>query len=275
MKLRNIFIIYLFFIFTLNLHAGSEEEYHVYSKRALCSISNKNNFVQNKLLKDKNSHLAFINKPVISGRSICWWHSRFTRAAAYLAVFRPDLQQMPTTIEAKKIIAKIIKMDSIVEIPYFKNLSEFSAAYSYLIQKELAHWAVLDVITFKHLEGIRGRSSIDSNTLKQMMDKLYYDVSIQGRTVFQLLKLPGLEIHSWLVVKMEPIHDGYKIYVIDSNFIETQQWIYHQGQHSFYYEFNGPAPQRGSFVPYTFKRWVQEENEIRANLRAACAEFNQ
>lgn len=244
--------------------------YSIFSRDHLCAAIQEPGFFQNKLKYELDSQLAFRNLPGPLGRGICWWHSRFTRAANYLAIYRPDIPQKPSQDQARKIIRQIVKRSSVVEISGYRSLRDFSQDHQGLIERELNQWSIQDVIDFKLLPALEGSSRVSAPQLSSIMDALYYWVHYQKRIAFQLLQLPGLSVHSWLVVGMNKTAYGYDLDVIDSNFKEARRWHYIRGQTHFWYQYRGDLPLEGSFVPYTHREWIEEENKILRVLRQYC-----
>src|SRR4051812_20347064 len=82
------------------------------------------------------------NHPTISNRGgpfgwgMCWWYSRFFRAAHLLASYRADLPK-PTEAEAKVLVRKLLRFKSVVEIPGYLSLDSFSTEWRDVIYKEL------------------------------------------------------------------------------------------------------------------------------------------
>ena len=259
------------FAFQTDFAMGSVEFYNVQSQQHLCSVINKPGYFQQKLLFDKNSRLAFRNLPGPINRGICWWHSRMTMAANYLAIFRPDIQKKPTIKEVRQILKHLRNRDRIVEIPGYQNLYEFSKDNAILFEAELNLWSLIDSFTFKLTNGLIGSSKEDPQILSQNMDELYYLVNEEKQIVFQILQLPGLAVHSWLVVGMEINDQGYTLRVIDSNFLDVQKWNYYRGQSHLYYKFYDRLPIEGPFVPYFNTDWINEEKELMSVVRQHCS----
>ena len=81
------------------------------------------------LISQRDNQLGFVNQGGLFGGGVCWWHSRFTRSAAYLAVFDPSLPR-PSDEDAKKIISRLRDRKGVTLIPGFRNLFEFSPRLS-------------------------------------------------------------------------------------------------------------------------------------------------
>jgi hypothetical protein len=213
-------------------------------------------------------HLAFGNQPGDLKTGLCWWHSRFTRNATYLALYRPDLPK-PDAVAAKKIIARIRDGKRVVEVPGYANLMQFSADWEDAIVKRLSDWEKLEsFLAAGWIKGLKGRSSVSAKELSTAMDALYKKVSAR-EIVFQMLQMPGLAAHAWLVVGMVETPAGYDLTVVDSNTARIfatarpEKWSYRRGMTDFEYH-NG-----ANFVPYDF--FADENVRLKKAVRQHCA----
>lgn len=215
-----------------------------------------------KLLFDEDNRISFQNQGGLFNGGVCWWHSRFLRKAAYLAVFSPT-KPVPSEKEIKKIIDDLRRGRGIVEIPGYKNLTEFTSENSDLVLKELEAWQRIDgFINQGWLLGIRGKTKVAPEKFKSMMDELYADVS-SGEVVFQILQIKGIDAHAWLVIDMKKTYSGYELKVVDSNFpLETKTYFYEEGMTNFnnYYY--------GDFVGYTYKS--KEDSRLQKRVEKIC-----
>jgi hypothetical protein len=126
----------------------------------------------------------------------------------------------------------------------------------------LEGWQLGDgVIRQQWVEGLRGGTRTTAASLKTSMDDLYARVS-RGEVVYQVLQMPGVTAHSWLVVGMEPWGEGYVLTVVDSNGNGATQEHYSSGMEGMTY-WNGMP-----FVPYVHK--TAEEAALRARLVEYC-----
>ncbi len=268
-KILNLnFLFIVTIIFNSKLFASNE--YQITGKNDLCMAIRNIGFFQRKLLTDPGSRLAFRNLPGPINRGVCWWHSRFTRAANYLTVFRPDILKKPRSYEVVKILRHIRRRDKVVEIPGYRNLYEFSEDHKALIEKELNRWSLIDAFNFSLVNGLRGNTKEKPKKLETMMDDLFHLVRDRGRVVFQTLQLPGFSSHSWLVVDMQPTLEGYEVSVVDSNYFDIQKWHYKRGQTHFWYSFRELLPVEGPFVPYSNQDWQAEEDRIMGLVKNYC-----
>ena len=225
-----------------NLFAATSSK----SADEFCNDRKDNKYFRN-FLEEDESRMAFRNQGGLVDGGVCWWHSRFQRNATYLTIYRPD-KRRPTDSQAKKIIKKIRKGRSIVEIPGFSNFEEFSSAYRSYIQDTLEAWQKVDGILLQQwVVGLAGSSETTPEDLEEKMHELYSEVST-GDIVYQKLQIKGITAHAWLVIDMEKTSIGYELRVIDSNYPNsTNVYSYEYGDTSFYHGFYG------SFVPYTGK----------------------
>lgn len=209
---------------------------------------------------NRYNQLSFTNQGGVFGGGVCWWHSRFTRSAAYLAVFDATLPK-PTDEEAKKIIGRLRDRKGVTLIPGFKNLYEFSLAYGNQIQSKLNDWQRSDgLLKASWVRGLSGSSEIGAEEMTRRMDELYERVQ-RGEVVYQMLQMPGVVAHAWLVTGMEKTSDGYKLEVIDSN-SGTDHYTFRNGMTTFNY--------MGwyKFVPYTGQ--LGEEQKLNSKLVEFC-----
>jgi hypothetical protein len=227
---------------------------------AFCENRTKDSTALQNLIQKNDNQLYFTNQGGFFGGGVCWWHSRFTRSAAYLAVFDPTLPK-PTDEEAKKIIQRLRSRKGMTLIPGFKNLREFSLSYRDQIQDKLNDWQRTDgVLKASWIKGLSGKSNVETEKLEQGMDELYERVQ-KGEVVYQMLQMPGIVAHAWLVVGMEKTADGYKLTVIDSN-TGTDTFTFRTGMTTF--------PYHGwyKFVPYTGQ--VKEEKKLMNKMSKFC-----
>lgn len=220
------------------------------------SGSLRHDFFQNRA-KDLSFRLGFQNQGGMMGGGTCWWHSEFTRNAIYLAVFRPDLRK-PTPNEAFAIAKIIMKGSEIVEVPGFSTLAAFSAAFESTLQQVLEDAQAHDALFLGWINGLRGMDQVSPRNLQRRMDEVYELVETEHHIVYQMLQLPGVTSHAWLVVGMTRLLDsrrqsrGYQLSVIDSNYNDsTQVWTYENGATHLTY-------QGSPFVPHT-----QHEKQLR------------
>ena len=224
-------------------------------------------------IENSNHQLMFRNQGGFGGLGTCWWHSRFTRNASLLAVYRPDLP-LPTLKQARAIIRalsrpRISPRVEVVEIPGYENLYHFSWDWQEEIQRRFNAWQLeegilgLDVIS----RGI-GASRRDPKRLEREMDALYARVQ-SGEIVYQKLQIRGVAAHAWLVTAMQPTEMGYTMTVIDSNFPgETLREEYIRGTRAIVRSSDDHSKQE--VAPYTEFSW--ELDRMREARDRYCGE---
>lgn len=217
-----------------------------------CSISRNQGFAS-ALLSESLHRLDFLNQGGFFGGGVCWWHARFTRNATYLARFNPNLPADDVN-ETKRIISKLRKADGIVEVNGYKDLQSFSRINEKYIQSELEKWQRIDgLLRQQWIVGLWGRRKLPAQKLKARMDHLYDYVKLEGRVAYLKLQLKGIAAHSWLVIDMKKLTDGYELKIIDSNFRYPISHRYTTGERSLYTDVYG------SFIPYLSKKKEHEE----------------
>lgn len=195
--------------------------------------------------------MAFKNDGGLFNGGVCWWHSRFQRNMLYLSIFRPDLPKPPTSSELQKIIRQVRQGTSVVTIPGYANLAEFSAQNQKYIQKELNDWQLYDgVILGSWIDGLKGDTKVSASTLQAMMNEVYNYVAVEKKIAYQKLQIKGITSHAWLIVGMKQMPSGIDLGFIDSNNPRMSEvYSYKLGDQSF------NVKGYGDFVPYLeFKR---------------------
>lgn len=217
------------------------------------------------IIAKANNQLSFMNQGGFLNGGVCWWHSRFTRAAAYLAIFDPSLPY-PSREEAKEIINHIRKRKGMIVIPGFRNLYEFSNYYSHEIIEKLEDWQRSDtVMKFSWFKGMVRNVELPPEKLEEKMHDLYKRVQ-DGEVVYQMLQMPGVVAHAWLVVGMRPTSSGYIISAVDSNFPGGPvEFPYYFGSKTIDYigDLSGYT-----FVPHAGN--TKEERKLRRKMERAC-----
>lgn len=192
---------------------------------------------------DEANRLSFVNGGGLFNGGVCWWHSRFTRNAAYVARFQP-FESKPSIAEAKRIIHAIRLGNQIVDVPGYSDLYTFSIDFKNEIQRKLEEWQTADGIgRGDWVRGLQGRTSERADKLATMMDELYQRVMVKHEVVYQKLQLPGITSHAWLVIYMVKEANGYLLTVSDSNFLTLKTRRYTRGSTQMMYGNKG-------FVPY-------------------------
>ena len=205
---------------------------------------------------DTNENLfSFRNSGGIFSAGVCWWHSRFQRAALYLTTYRPDKPKCSEK-EAKRIISNLVRGRKVSEINGFNNFYDFSKEFQGLIQKRLNIWQLIDGIFFwQWLNGLAGEYETTSEKLKKLMDKIYEEVSTRKRIGYVKVQIKGIDAHAWLITEIEKGKDGesYIFNAIDSNYPDSAfPHTYRFGDtHLFYYS-----------KPYKCVPYLQKSYEV-------------
>lgn len=246
-------------LFIQNLHATE-----VATTKAQFCKDNKTNRarVQALLQSSDDMRMSFSNYGGLINGGVCWWHSRFQRNAAYLTIYRPEMEK-PTREQAQEIIKDIRFARGVITIPGYDNFYDFTRDWHDEIQARLEGWQRTDgFIMQQWVVGLAGASEVAPEKLKKEMDDLYKQVS-QGDVVYQKLQIKGITAHAWLVVGMEKTADGYEMAVIDSNSpVRTQSYSYKDGDTSLYHYYYG------NFVPYTGKN--RELRKLKRKVKSFC-----
>lgn len=224
------------------------------SKQEYCArfgTSNSDREIIQDLSSEAINLMAFKNDGGLFNGGVCWWHSRFQRNMLYLSIFRPDLPKPPTSSELQKIIRQVRQGTSVVTIPGYANLAEFSAQNQKYIQKELNDWQLYDgVILGSWIDGLKGDTKVSATTLQAMMNEVYNYVAVEKKIAYQKLQIKGITSHAWLIVGMKQMPSGIDLGFIDSNNPRMSEvYSYKLGDQSF------NVKGYGDFVPYLeFKR---------------------
>lgn len=187
------------------------------SKDAYCQNIKNEAFVRS-LPYSADNQLYMQNKGGLFNGGVCWWHSMFLRNALNLSVFLPS-QQKPSQDEARLIISDLIVANGVVEIPGYQNIYQFSRDFSDELQSALNTWQITDGgLGFGWVRGISGKTSIAPEKLQEMMDETYELVTKKNHLAYQMLQMPGVDAHAWLVADVVKTTSGYSLEVIDSNY---------------------------------------------------------
>lgn len=257
--------LWLFCLFTFVFHFSSASILSGTNAAAWkrhCAAVTKDPALFIKKLAQTGNRLSFTNHGGLFNGGVCWWHSRLTRAAQYLAVFDPS--QLPVTDDEAYELIQRLRDGRPVTINGFENLNAFSKVHYRSIQENLENWQISNGgFGFGFIDGLRGSSSVPAAELKSMMDATYSFFTRSQKPVYQVLQLAGVTAHSWLVIDMQPSVNGYVFSVVDSNYHNLQKWKYANGDIGFKY-FATP------FVNYTTKRALKEDTLLSKRLNEAC-----
>ncbi|MFZ4714699.1 MAG: hypothetical protein ACOYL6_13360 [Bacteriovoracaceae bacterium] len=203
------------------------------------------------LLKNPGNRLSFKNKGGLGNGGVCWWHSRFERAASYLAAFDPSLAK-PTKSELYDLLRDITLMKP-VTIPGYSNLFEVSSENVPLFQKILNHWQARDAfINQAWTRGLKGSVHMDADKLHAHMNQIFDQFQKKRKPYFLMLQMPSVVAHAYLLLDMIKTETGYEMYVVDSNFpLKVVTQIYNIGDETLIYGNKSMIDMIGDpFIPY-------------------------
>jgi hypothetical protein len=214
-------------------------------------------------LKGYENRLAFSNDGGLFNAGVCWWHSRFERAAAYLAVYRPS-HKKPSSRELKNILEDISHMRPVM-IPGYRNLQDLSSSSENeeIIQKVLNAWQLRDgFINQAWRKGLSGRPRMEATKFKNHMKEIYLSFLKERKPYFLMLQMPGLVAHAFLLLNIRLVNKGYELQVVDSNSPGRLEY--------FYYEEGSTSMQYygKDFVPYL--GFAVDLNKISNGLEKIC-----
>lgn len=207
--------------------------------------------------------MSFKNDGGVFDGGVCWWHSRFQRNMAYLAIFKPESPIIPKK-EIRNLLNQIRNGKTVVIVPGFLNVKDFTQYYQKEIQGLLNDWQILEGgLQGGWQRGIQGKTSLDPKVLSPMMDRLYDYVENQKKIAYQKLQIKGITAHAWLVHRMKKMEDGYILSYVDSNAPqEVLTYHYKYTDRSFFIKGYG------NFVPYL--EFVKEEERLTTVAKNYC-----
>ena len=237
----------LFFLCVNFLNAAPKKEKKPLDRRQIyCSRFEKNGSLAS-FLRPYTGRIYSKNDGGFFNQGVCWWHSRFQRASAYLSYFVPEAEAVKDPEEIRKIVRAIIGQKDLVLINGFNNMLQFSYAWKEIIQEELEKWQLRDSLHGKWINGLKGKWTFgpqgywdgNAKNMEKTLDQTY-ELFLKGQLPFQILQIPGIEAHAWLIRNMVKTKVGYQLSIIDSN----------QGEEEYEYK-------RGmNFITYREKRAV-------------------
>ncbi len=231
-------------------------------KEEFCTDRTQPKYVKD-LTLDSSNLMSFKNHGGIRNGGVCWWHSRFQRAALYLSHYNPSAEK-PDQATARQIIRTLRNANDVVEIPGFNNFLEFSTHFEKEIQNELEAWQRFESLRFTWIRGLRGSTRVSAEWMQELMDNLYEETEVNGNISFQKLQMKGLTAHAWLVVNMKKFDHGYDLEVIDSNYQNmTKFYQYRHGDTHLLYRNDS------SFTPYLEHTFEMER--IKTAIKEACS----
>ena len=199
------------------------------------------------------SRIAFQNPYGYFSTGLCWWHSHLQRAAVYLAYYDAAAAK-PTSAQAYQILSDIYFGHRVTRIPGYDSFYSFTLDNQKTATDFLSDVEILETAGGDWVHGVVGASAVTASNMKTKMDQLYETFRAQPSLIYQMLQMPGLDAHAWLVQNIVPAAGGYTVTVIDSNF-PSQNYVYRYvvGNEQFSY----PDDPGASFVPYTY-----DQNQI-------------
>lgn len=199
------------------------------------------------LLNKQSSRLNFANSGGLFNGGVCWWHSRMQRASVYLAKYRPELAK-PNANQLASILRSLSEMSRVVEIPGYSNFRDFSRENQKAIQRTLEAWQRVDgFINQQWIRGISGSSTLPADQLERKMHNIFQGYQQSPTPIWLMAQMKGIVAHSFLLVEMNEVQNGFKLKVIDSNRPTlTREINYQVGSRSL--NVFGDSTQ---FIPYT------------------------
>lgn len=215
------------------------------------------------LPEERLNLMSFKNDGGVLDQGVCWWHSRFQRNLLYLAYFSPEKTIVPKNLIIS-LLNQIKKGESVVEIPGFSNVEDFTRYYQREIQKLLNQWQIIEGgLQGGWQRGVRGKTKVSKEELKLRMDELFHYVERKNKIAYTKLQIKGIVAHSWLVHKMKEVETGYILSIIDSNNPQNvETYEYKNGDTSFF------VKGYGNFVPYL--EFKTEEERLVAVKNKRC-----
>ncbi|HXH74141.1 MAG TPA: hypothetical protein VNJ08_04205 [Bacteriovoracaceae bacterium] len=168
-------------------------------------------------LENPSSRIAFKNNGGFFDGGVCWWHSRLQRASAFLVRFEPSAP-IPTQSKVSKILSRLKSMKEVVTIPGYSDFESFTRANHKAVQATLNAWQRMDgFINQQWIRSISGRSSMQAEKMKAKIDEIYQAYQDSPVPVWLMAQIKGISAHSFLLLEMNQVANGYQLKVIDSN----------------------------------------------------------
>lgn len=137
------------------------------------------------------------------GTGLCWWHTRFHRAAVYLMDFAPK-RPKPTAKEARVLLARISEFKP-ATVPGYGSLAEFTQDFKKELYSVLSDWELRTTVLApenalggfltKLLTSAGEKRRLFNQTARNIVD----DVTGYPRPVFLMMEIPG-GIHAILAL---------------------------------------------------------------------------
>jgi len=211
-------------IFSSVVHASSINPQRRFCKQ-FSTPSSKTEFI-NSLLKSEN-RLSFLNQGGEFNIGVCWWHSRFQRAASYLAYYEPE-KNKPSEEEVEEIINAIIYQKRVVSIPGFSSLSEFSKAHEKQIQSALESWQIRDSLTgalARSLNPLRPSYKSYTKDIVHTFYRLHQLINDEKVIPFVIEQNTGATAHAYLIVKAQMLGKNVVDQEIELTLIDSNSFI--------------------------------------------------
>jgi len=190
--------------------------------------------------------MGFSNDGGILDKGTCWWHSRFERSAAYLAVFRPDLPK-PNASQIEAIVAGIIN-HQFVTVPGYIGLFDFTNENHTVVQRALNQWQLSEAA--RGLNTLFLSHQMRGKKLWKRMNYIFNEFAKKHAMLFLEINMKGFGAHSLLVHDIIRRGDGYGLRVSDSNFQgQILEIEYAKGDRSLRLIVDGHDVY-GAFIPY-------------------------
>lgn len=126
--------------------------------------------------------------------------------------------QKPNKVIARKIIHAIAAGTRVVEIPGYKNLSEFSKDWTPEIQLKLEEWQRVDgFLKFAWIQGLSGNYHADPKIIAAALNFSITQAEQAGQIHWTMWQLPGITAHASLMIGGEIDSGEYLVDHIDSN----------------------------------------------------------
>ncbi len=226
-----------------------------------------------RLESDPGMRLGFRNAGGLAKGGVCWWHSRFQRAAWYLADF-DAAAPAPTRDEAKTLIRKLVSRTEVVVIPGYRDLAAFSKAFQPEIQSALNSWQLRDAfINQAYIRGLSGHSHFRIPArMKARLDVLYGEfiaAVAKGDVLWLLLQMPGIDSHASLLRAMEASPDGgYRMAMVDSNYpARLIEYVYRPGD----LELRPANLDRKDYTSVPYAGFVRDLRRIHRAIARHCS----
>lgn len=205
--------------------------------------------------------LSFTNSGGLLGKGVCWWHSRFTRNALYLAYFLPESRK-PADDQARRIIGTLMSGSAVTAVPGYGDLAGFSRDHRKTIQKTLERRQLIEgILEFAWINGLTGASSVTGQRMERLMGVVHREVSSRG-IAYVKFQTPGIDAHALLITGTEALPGGgYTVRYLDSNQPQEAELVHNPGE-GYLILRNGSTG-----VPY-----LQRSGELK-NIKRLVKEF--